>query len=247
MLRLIIIITIAFLAAANFAPKPALTVVSANSDSERTAIRFVHGIPAATPAITDVDVLIDAGHGGIDGGTVFGSILEKDINLAIAKKTYAQLQAMGLTAVLDRTDDYALSSDNTWLKSSSRHRKDLAQRSHLANELKPKALISLHVNAAKRAGKSGPIVLHQKTAESKELANRLQQSLNQLYGVEETPRHGKTYYLLKHAKVPAVIVEMGFLTNESDRRRLTDPAGQEEIARCIAEGIKAYLEQCAAK
>lgn len=247
MLRLIIIVTAAFLAAASFAPKPALTAVPANAFGEQAAIRCTQTIHAAAPAIANVDVLIDAGHGGIDGGTSYGSILEKDINLAVAKKTYVQLHAMGLTTVLDRTGDYALSSDNTWLKSSSRHRKDLAQRCHLANELKPKALISLHVNAAKRAAKSGPLVLHQKTPESKELAKQLQQSLNRLYGAEGTPRYGKSYYLLKHAKVPAVIVEMGFLTNESDRRRLTDPAGQEEIARCIAAGLKAYLEQCAAE
>lgn len=195
------------------------------------------------PAITNVDVLIDVGHGGIDGGASYGNLLEKDINLAIAKKTYDSLQKKGFITLMNRNDDYALSKENLWLHSRSRHLKDLAQRSHLVNEIKPKLMISLHVNSARRSDKRGPLLLHQKSDLSLLLAKSLQNSLNTLYGTHEEPVYGKTYYLLKHAVVPAVIVEMGFLTNVEDRKMLTMPESQQTIADKIADGVQQYIKK----
>jgi N-acetylmuramoyl-L-alanine amidase len=192
------------------------------------------------PVITNVDVLLDVGHGGIDGGTSFGDLLEKDINLSIAKKTYDSLQKKGFVVLMNRMDDYALSGENLWKHSRSRHLKDLAQRSHLANEVKPKVMISLHVNSARRTSKRGPLLLHQKSEQSLLLAKSLQDSLNKLYGTHEEPVYGKTYYLLKNTMVPAVIVEMGFITNVEDREMLTRPDSQQKIADKIAEGIQQY-------
>jgi N-acetylmuramoyl-L-alanine amidase len=194
------------------------------------------------PVITNVDVLLDVGHGGIDGGTSFGDLLEKDINLSIAKKTYDSLQKKGFVVLMNRMDDYALSGENLWLRSRSRHLKDLAQRSHLANEVKPKVMISLHVNSARRTSKRGPLLLHQKSEQSVMLAKSLQNYLNMLYGTNEEPVYGKTYYLLKHSVVPTVIVEMGFITNVDDRKMMTRPASQQEIADKIAEGIQQYIK-----
>jgi N-acetylmuramoyl-L-alanine amidase len=141
---------------------------------------------------------------------------------------------------MNRMDDYALSGENLWQHSRSRHLKDLAQRSHLANEVKPKVMISLHVNSARRTGKRGPLLLHQKSEQSLLLAKSLQDSLNKLYGTHEEPVYGKTYYLLKNTIVPAVIVEMGFITNVEDREMLTRPDSQQKIADKIAEGIQQY-------
>jgi N-acetylmuramoyl-L-alanine amidase len=141
---------------------------------------------------------------------------------------------------MNRMDDYALSGENLWQHSRSRHLKDLAQRSHLANEVKPKVMISLHVNSARRTSKRGPLLLHQKSEQSLLLAKSLQDSLNKLYGTHEEPVYGKTYYLLKNTMVPAVIVEMGFITNVEDREMLTRPDSQQKIADKIAEGIQQY-------
>jgi N-acetylmuramoyl-L-alanine amidase len=193
------------------------------------------------PIITNVDVLLDVGHGGIDGGTSFGDLLEKDINLSIAKKTYVSLRKKGFVVLMDRMDDYALSGENLWLRSRSRHLKDLAQRSNLANEIKPKVMISLHVNSARRSSKTGPLLLHQKSEQSLLLAISLQNSLNMLYGTHDEPVYGKTYYLLKHTVVPTVIVEMGFITNIEDRKMMTQPDSQQEIANKIVEGIQQYI------
>jgi N-acetylmuramoyl-L-alanine amidase len=194
------------------------------------------------PMMKHPDILIDVGHGGIDGGTFHGSIVESKINLEIAKLTYAQLTAKGISVVLNRTGDYALSSENHWLKIHSRHIKDLSQRSSLANELRPKLMISLHVNSAKKPNKRGPVMLHQNNEQSKLLAHSLQDSLNKLYGVyDKVPRHGRSYYLLKYSKVPTVIVEMGFITNAYDRQMLTEPHTQQLLAKAIGDGVIEYL------
>ncbi|MFE5320182.1 N-acetylmuramoyl-L-alanine amidase [Paenibacillus sp. NPDC056579] len=194
------------------------------------------------PIVTDVDVLIDVGHGGIDSGTLYGELYEKDINLEMAKLTYNVLKKKGYNVMMNRVEDYALSGENRWFRSSSRHLKDLAQRSHLANEIHPKTVISLHVNWAAKTGKRGPIVLHQKSEESKQLATCLQSSLNQLYGTNREVVYGKTFYLLKHVQVPAVILEMGFISNSLDREQMTHPKKQQKLAESIADGVIAFLQ-----
>src|SRR5437899_226339 len=101
----------------------------------------VQAIPFLSP-----DVLIDVGHGGIDGGTSHNELLEKDLNLAIAKLLKQSLKEYNILAVLNRTTDVAPSDDNHWLPSRSRHRRDLAQRSLVMEGLYPKVIISLHCN-----------------------------------------------------------------------------------------------------
>lgn len=208
---------------------------------------FLPEVRTDHPAIPNIDVLIDVGHGGIDGGATFGEIREKDINLSIAKKTYETMRRKGLVVLINRIDDYALSGENLWLKSRSRHIKDLAQRAHLANEMMPKVFISLHVNSAKRAGKGGPLMLYQKNDNSKAIANALQRSLNPIYTEQNEPVYGRTYYLLNHVKAHSVIVEMGFITNKEDRALLLSQKGQQAIANKITEGVQAYLESIKVK
>jgi N-acetylmuramoyl-L-alanine amidase len=197
------------------------------------------------PFLTNVDVLLDIGHGGIDSGTLHGNLHEKDINLEIGKITYKLLQDKGLRVLMNRMDDYSLSEENQWYKIRSRHLKDLAQRSHLANEIHPKAVISLHVNWASQDRAHGPVVLYQKTESSMQLAQCLQQSLNQLYRTESAPVYGKTYFLLKHIEVPTVIVEMGFISNRLDREQMTKPQKQQQLAQSIASGVLTYLKNSA--
>jgi N-acetylmuramoyl-L-alanine amidase len=185
--------------------------------------------------------LIDAGHGGVDSGTLHGDLLEKRINLEMAKEMYRQLSRRGLHTALDRNDDRALSDDNRWLKIRSRHLRDLAQRKLLADELAPKVLVSLHVNWSRDSSERGGLVLYQKNDQSKWLAAELQAALNRLYHVEEKPVYGKTYYILNRTRVPAVIVEMGFISNTADRSWLTSAKKQKEIAAALSAAIELYL------
>jgi len=189
------------------------------------------------------DVIIDVGHGGIDSGTHYGDLYEKTINLEISQKTYDLLGKKGIRAVLNRAEDRALSDDNHWLRNPSRHLRDLAQRKQLANDLQARAMVSLHVNWSKNSRQSGPIVLYQpKNEASKQFAATLQSSLNALYGTSHQPIRGKTYYILKYAQCPTVIVEMGFISNDSDRARMTQADSQQKIAEAISSAIENYLK-----
>lgn len=202
--------------------------------------------PAARPpeharlTLPAAGVLIDAGHGGIDGGAHWNDIMEKDVNLAIARRLYLILRGRGIVAALNRTGDYALSDENRWHR-ASRHRRDLSQRGALPHEIETLLLVSIHANWSPGGGGHGPIVLYQPEGRSVLLAECVQDSLNRLYGTRKRIRPGDAYYLLRKADIPSVIVEAGFLNDEGDRRLLASPAGQTRIASAIAEGIQLYL------
>lgn len=186
------------------------------------------------------DIIIDAGHGGIDSGTAHYDLVEKEINMEIAKMLYSRLNKKGFHVVLNRAKDYALSEDNTWLRNNSRHLKDLAQRKHLAKTLRPQVLVSLHVNWSTNAKASGPVVLYQKNNQSYILADLMQHSLNEYYRTNIKPRQGKTYYLLKHSICPTIIVEMGYLSNAHDRQVLTQKEEQKKLASAIEKALVEY-------
>jgi N-acetylmuramoyl-L-alanine amidase len=193
--------------------------------------------------LPQVDVAVDAGHGGIDSGTLYGDLLEKRINLEIARETYRQLSRRGLHTALNRNDDRALSDDNRWLKIRSRHLRDLSQRKLLADELAPKVLVSLHVNWSRDSAQRGGLVLFQKNDRSKQLAAVLQAALNKVYQVQEKPVHGKSYYMLNRTRCTAVIVEMGYISNAEDRSWLTSAKKQKEIAAALSAAIEHYVRQ----
>lgn len=195
----------------------------------------------ARHAFPEPVVLIDAGHGGVDGGTSFHEILEKDINLDISRKLYLLLKSKGYMAALNRSEDYALSDENHWLKSRSRHLRDLAQRKGLSDELTTSIVVSIHVNWANSRSKRGPLVLHQKEGKSALLAWAIQNALDPLFGTRSSPTLGKPFYLLNHTRYPAVIVETGFLSNPGDRAMLTKSKGQMDVAKAIAAGIMQYF------
>ncbi|MFC9707804.1 N-acetylmuramoyl-L-alanine amidase [Paenibacillus sp. NPDC056933] len=186
-------------------------------------------------------ILLDVGHGGIDGGTTDHGVLEKDINLAISQKVYLLLRSKGYAVIINRFGDYALSDENRWLNSRSRHLRDLAQRKSLSEEISTDIVVSIHANWSPRSTSRGPVVLHQNEGRSYLLADSIQSQLNQLYETKHNVAWGKPFYLLNHVKQPAVIVETGFLSNDRDRAMISDPKEQKRIAQAIASGIIYYL------
>lgn len=195
----------------------------------------------AKGTLLPVDVIIDAGHGGVDSGAFYNDLYEKDINLQVARMLYDELNLRGFRVILNRTGDYALSEENEWLNVRSRHVKDLAQRAQLAAQLSPKLMVSLHVNWARNPRVRGPLLLYQPSLESITLAQLIQHALNGLYERDEQPVAGRRYYLLHHSACPTVIVEMGFITNQQDRHILTSEQHQRRIAQAIAAAIEEYL------
>jgi N-acetylmuramoyl-L-alanine amidase len=197
--------------------------------------------PNVKRALPYADVLIDAGHGGIDSGTLWNNVLEKDINLAISRKLYLLLRSKGIKVVLNRTGDYALSDDNRWHLTRSRHRRDLSQRRGLSDEIGASMFVSIHVNWSPKGAKRGPLVIHQAEGRSALLAKFIQDSLNQQQGRDRLPQIADKYYLLNRVQIPSVIVETAFLNNAADREMLTSLPGQNRLAAAIANGIMAFL------
>lgn len=192
-------------------------------------------------SVSTVDVLIDVGHGGIDGGTSHGNLLEKHLNLIVGKKLYDKLSKMNVCVALNRTRDFAPSDDNAWHRTRSRHLRDLSQRKLVIDALKPKLTISLHTNWSKSSSTRGPGVLYQSNQASYIAAHLFSNRLNAVYGTSSAPYIGKTFYLLKHAGTPAIIVEMGYISSEQDRKMLTESAGQTKITEALASAVLDYL------
>jgi len=211
-----------------------MAMAGPSTEKESTDLRHAFPVPV---------ILIDVGHGGIDGGTTYGNVLEKDINLALGRRLYMVLRSHGYQAILNRTGDYALSDENRWLNSRSRHLRDLAQRKGLSEQLPAAIVVSLHVNWARNEARRGPLVLHQEDGRSAMLAGCLQHALEDLYDLPASrlPELGKPFYLLKHIEAPAVIVETGFISNAEDRALLTSKRGQQRLAESIYAGIAEYF------
>lgn len=198
-------------------------------------------VSQAHPEVLVYDVIIDVGHGGIDGGASAANILEKQLNLEIGAALYQELHKKGYKVGITRLHDYALSDDSPFTHIQSRHRKDLAQRKLIADELRPKLFISIHMNMSSSSSARGPMILYQDRAESYLLADLLQTELNKL---AQTRRQGKMtdyYFLLKHVTSPTIIAEVGYLSHPTERAKLQDPHFQTQTAQKMAEAIDHFF------
>lgn len=186
-------------------------------------------------------VVIDSGHGGNDPGKVgVDGSLEKDINLAIARKLKAYLEASDVEVVMTREDDQGLYSE----KDSHKKMADMKNRCDLINETRPELVVSIHQNSYHEEGISGGQVFYYKDSEKgKKLAEILQKRFDFVLG-DRNKRLAKpngNYYLLLHVKQPIVIVECGFLSNWKEAAALNTEEYQDRMAWTIHMGIMEYL------
>lgn len=196
------------------------------------------GAPA--PATGPGPVVIDPGHGGIDGGAGRGDLLEKHITLDVALRLQRHLQQRGVTVVLTRETDTDLGGSAAV---RGRHRRDLAARVGIVRRHRAAALVSLHVNAAADSRRRGPLIFFkQHSPASRTLAELIDEQLAALYGYTAGAPLPARYFILREATVPAVLVEMGFASNPEDRRRLQDAAHREELAARVATAVAAYAQ-----
>lgn len=190
-------------------------------------------------------IVLDAGHGGADPGKVgCNDILEKDVNLSIVHKLKTLFENKGFHVVLTREDDTVLADEN----SKNVKIEDLRNRVALITENMPVMTISIHQNSFPDASISGPQVFYyEQSKEGAEIASVLQESLNSALNPPK-PRACKAndaYYILKKTPTPTVIVECGFLSNETEAQQLTDESYQEKLARAIYSGTWDYLTSSA--
>lgn len=195
---------------------------------------------ANEPPYLRPDIVIDVGHGGIDGGTSANGVLEKDLNLAVSVKLFNELGKKSYHVGITRIDDYALSDDSPFPR-LSRHLRDLKQRKRIADELKPKIFVSIHVNWAKNKKIRGPLVIYQVSEQSFHFAHLLQDHLNNYYGIRKIPQKGKPFFLMKHLDMPAVIVELGYISNPDDFLILTMDDTQDQLVDAMVRAIEEYF------
>lgn len=185
-------------------------------------------------------VMIDPGHGGVDGGASAGGLLEKSVTLDTARRLRRHLEAMGVPVRLTREGDEDLGGPLT----PGRHRRDLAERVRRTHECGAALLVSLHANSSRNPRERGYLILYQKDeAASRELAQRLDRAVRPLGVRREPPVPRTNLYLLRNCRVPAVLVELGFLSNPEDRAQLMNPEHLERVAMALAFSIYEYYRE----
>lgn len=185
-------------------------------------------------------IVVDAGHGGDDPGMVTDALREKDLNLAVAKKLKAYLEAAGYCVEMTRTEDMGL------YEKGSRNQKvqDMQNRVAFIGEKAPLLTVSIHQNSYPDSSVKGPQVFYYTdSVEGERLANCIQSQMNETLQIEH-PREAKgntTYYLLKKSAGILNIIECGFMTNPQEAALLQQPEYQDKIVEGIGEGIQEYL------
>ncbi len=189
-------------------------------------------------------LVIDAGHGGIDGGAISDSGLkESDINLAIALKTEALAHFLGVDTVMTRETD----TDNSENKAYSEH-DNLVERAKLANSTENAVLISIHQNKFQSAVVSGAEVMYSDNDDSKTLGLLTQGNLVSL--LDSSNRRvarpaPKELLLTSSVDCPTILVECGFMSNPQEAQKLASNEYQLKIAAILAGSYIQYLNNAA--
>ena len=194
--------------------------------------------------LAGVKVVLDAGHGGEDGGASTDELIESDVTLAITKEVEKKLIQKGATVVMTRTkagDAVAEHAPDKELK-TMRERKfeDLKTRARLAQDEDPDLFVSVHVNAIpQKQWRGAQVFYHPEGHKGGEaLAKTIQGAFKeQLKNTDREAMKIKGVYLLKNIDVPSVIVETGFISNPEEHKLLADPDYRKKVANAIVEGI----------
>lgn len=199
-----------------------------------------------------VTVVLDAGHGGYDSGSIVGTILEKDLTLDVAQRVERALRAQGIATLMTRNDDTFVS---------------LGRRARIANQVRNSIFVSIHFNEGERPVANGietyyadhqslplprliswiPFLLPRENADapdinSQSLAGFIQQSLVRQTQAVDRGTKGRQFFVIAHVTYPAVLVEAGFLSSKDEMTRLANSDYREKLATAIADGILRYRD-----
>ena len=207
---------------------------------------------ASAPTAEDTDdppltVVIDAGHGGEDGGAVgVNGVYEKDINLSLSKKIERILTSCGVRVVMTRREDILL-YDKTSDYRGKKKVQDLLTRRRMAEEHPDCVFVSIHMNAFPEEKYRGLQVWYSKNnPKSHALADRIQEEsrLRLLPDNHRAPKGAdESIYLLHHLSCPAVLVECGFLSNPEECEKLSGEAYQSKLALSLSLSILGFCEE----
>ena len=197
-------------------------------------------------------VVIDAGHGGIDGGAESADgVIEKDINLKIALLLRDRLEDEGIRVVMTRVDENGLYGESQEGSIRTLKVRDMHERKYMIDETSADLTVSIHLNSfsqdasVKSAQMFFPSACDETLAEnSREAAEMMQNALNEKVNIEKSRKAmGKDdVFLLQNVTAPIVIAERGFLSNPEELEKLKTEEWQGEIAAALQTGVCKFLE-----
>ncbi len=205
-----------------------------------TAIVLGTAQPAGGTHFSDMKInatiVIDAGHGGLDGGAVgkTSKVREDGLNLIVAQKLRAELERHGMIVVMTRTDANALGPNK---------KADMSKRRQIVQETNPDLLISIHMNSIPDTRCIGPQVFYMEGSPGGEkIAAAIQKAMNEGTGNKRVCKE-ENYYMLRSGEKPGVIVECGFLSNTEEEKLLQQEDYQNKLAQLICTGVLDYFSQ----
>ena len=186
--------------------------------------------------VEEIVLVIDPGHGGEDPGKVgVNEALEKDINLKIGMNLKELQEDEGIQVIMTREDDQVPDGKMN----------DLKQRVDLINEVNPQLVVCVHQNSYTNPTVAGPQVFYHGGSDvSEEIAQYIQEELWLVDAEHQREIQGnENYYMLSETKVPTVIVECGFLSNQEDAEKLVMEDYQMKVAEAIYAGVTKWLDK----
>lgn len=187
-------------------------------------------------------IVIDPGHGGVDGGAVSCSgKSESNFNLQISLRINDLLHLLGYDTVMIRTTDSSVYTSGQTI--AQKKVSDLKQRVRIVERTQNALLLSIHQNTFPEGKYSGAQVFFAKTPGSKALAEQLQSDLVSCLnpGSSRKAKQGSGIYLLDKINVAGVLVECGFLSNQQEEARLQTPDYQKKLCCVISSGLARFL------
>lgn len=175
-------------------------------------------------------VVLDAGHGGNDQGTSSGDILEKDINLAVALKIKPILESYGIKVILTRSSDEYIT---------------LEDRAGMANQSGADVFVSIHCNYYEKDAAVAGLECYYCPGQTagQEYAESIISAAQKESEIAVRNAKPEDYYVLLNTAMPAVLVEIGYMSNDDECGKLTEDSYQDLIAAKIAEGVMKKLAE----
>ena len=204
--------------------------------------RAVTVIGQTTPVIRYHRIVIDAGHGGIDGGaTSCTGVRESKLNLEIALRLDALLHLLGMETVMIRSTDTSVYTEGDTI--AAQKMSDLKERIRIVQSTENALLISIHQNTFSDARYSGAQVFYANDPESEKIANMLQQSLVEALdpGSNRKCKKASGIYLMQNIGRTGVLVECGFLSNPQEEAKLRSAEYQKKLCCVLVSGISRYV------
>lgn len=194
------------------------------------------GATIAQPLEKPLTVVIDAGHGGFDPGTIKNNVQEKDLNLAIAKKVKQFSTAYNVNVLLTRDEDI-MAGGKTTKEEGLQYRVDFATEHHAD------LFVAIHVNNAPDTARGMQVYLSRQNGQFQQsslLGSTMIDAMKHSFVTQQLLQRVEDIYVLKVTRMPAILVECGNLANPEDQAFITSAANQDVVAKDILQGIVNY-------